>query len=73
MKAMITCPTTGKTVPSGLGFSDLASFDSNKLIGNYVRCSACGEMHLVDDTTVKVFPSIELGDDHPSEDHGVAD
>jgi hypothetical protein len=61
MRLMINCPKTGKAVPSGFGFGDLASFDSATLVGNYVQCTACGEMHLVDNTTVKVFPDSDLG------------
>lgn len=55
-QAMITCPTTGKSVPSGIAFGSLAAFDSTTLVNNVVKCSACGEGHLVDNSTVKVFP-----------------
>ncbi|MFZ0575186.1 MAG: hypothetical protein WB644_02685 [Candidatus Cybelea sp.] len=55
--AMITCPRTGKAVPTGFSFGNLAAFDSAILENNQVRCSACGEMHLVDNKTVKAFPS----------------
>jgi hypothetical protein len=56
-QAMITCPTTGKSVPTGFAFGDLAAFDSTTLVNNTVRCKECGEGHLVDNTTVKVFPN----------------
>jgi hypothetical protein len=54
---MITCPTTGKTVPSGIVFATLAVFDETTLLNNRVGCAACGQAHLVDNSTVKVFPS----------------
>jgi hypothetical protein len=57
IQAMITCPTTGKSVPSGIAFGSLAVFDATTLVNNVVKCAACGEEHLVDNTTVKVFPS----------------
>jgi hypothetical protein len=57
IQAMITCPKTGKAVPSGIAFGNLAAFDATTLKNNTVQCSACGESHLVDDSTVKVFPS----------------
>ncbi len=57
VQAMITCPSTGRSVPTGIVFGDLATFEGTTLIGNTVRCSACGEAHLVDNSTVKVFPS----------------
>jgi hypothetical protein len=57
VNAMITCPKTGKAVPSGIVFGSLATFDETTLINNVVRCTECGEGHLVDNTTVKVFPS----------------
>lgn len=60
VRVMITCPKTGKAVPSGFGFGDLASFDSARLIGNYVQCTDCGEMHLVDNETIMAFPSGDL-------------
>jgi hypothetical protein len=56
-QAMITCPKTGKTVPTGFVFGSIGAFDETTLINNTVRCSACGESHLVDNTTVKVFPN----------------
>jgi hypothetical protein len=55
--AMIKCPRTGKAVPTGFQFGTLAAFDATVLENNHVRCSACGEMHLVDNKTVKAFPS----------------
>lgn len=53
---MIICPSTGKAVRSGLVFGDLATFEATTLTNNTVRCTACGEQHLVDNTTVKAFP-----------------
>ncbi|MBV8154216.1 MAG: hypothetical protein JOY98_07340, partial [Candidatus Eremiobacteraeota bacterium] len=35
----------------------LAAFDATTLVNNYVQCNLCGERHLVDNSTVKVFPS----------------
>lgn len=59
---MITCPTTGRAIRTGIGFGDLASFDSATLKGNCVGpCEACGDLHLVDDSSVKVPPSSDLG------------
>lgn len=55
-QAMITCPKTGKPVPTGITFGSLAAFDGTTLVNNTVQCAACGEGHLVDNTTVKVFP-----------------
>jgi hypothetical protein len=57
IQAMITCPKTGQAVPTGFVFGNLAAFDGTKLEHNTVQCAACGEMHLVDDSTVKVYPS----------------
>jgi hypothetical protein len=57
INAMITCPKTGKSVPSGIVFGTLAAFDGTRLEGNVVRCTECGENHLADNSTVKVFPS----------------
>ncbi len=57
INAMITCPKTGKAVPSGIVFGSLAAFDAAILENNVVRCTQCGESHLVDNTTVKAFPS----------------
>jgi hypothetical protein len=57
INAMITCPKTGRAVPTGIVFGSLAAFDGTTLKDNTVQCAACGEPHLVDDTTVKVFPS----------------
>jgi hypothetical protein len=57
VNAMITCPRTGKSVPSGIVFGSLAAFDAAILENNVVRCTECGESHLVDNATVKVFPS----------------
>jgi hypothetical protein len=54
---MITCPQTGKAVPTGFAFGSLAAFDETTLINNSVRCQACGEPHVVDNSTVKVFPN----------------
>jgi hypothetical protein len=44
-------------VPTGFTFGNLAAFDSTILENNHVQCSACAEMHLVDNKTVKAFPS----------------
>jgi len=55
--AMITCPKTGKPVPSGFVFGNLAAFDAAILENNMVQCTECGENHLVDNATVKAFPS----------------
>ncbi|MBV8283003.1 MAG: hypothetical protein JO175_00045 [Candidatus Eremiobacteraeota bacterium] len=57
IKAMIICPTTGRPVFTGLAFGSLAAFDATTLVNNYVQCNLCGERHLVDNSTVKVFPS----------------
>lgn len=57
---MILCPKNGNAVPTGFSFGDLATFDATTLVNNYVQCGSCGEMHLVDDSTVKVFPSEDL-------------
>jgi hypothetical protein len=56
INAMITCPTTGKAVPSGITFGTLAAFDAAMPSNNVVKCAACGQGHLVDNSTVKVFP-----------------
>jgi hypothetical protein len=56
-QAMITCPKTGRAVPTGITFGSLAAFDQTTLINNTVRCGACGESHLVDNSAVKVFPN----------------
>jgi hypothetical protein len=63
--AMMICPKSGKAVRTGLRFGSLKQFDATTLRGNRVRCTDCGEMHLVDDSTVKVFPSIDA-DDSPT-------
>jgi hypothetical protein len=60
IRAMITCPKTGQAVPTGIVFGSLAAFDQTTLHNNAVQCAACGESHLVDGSTVKVFPA-ELG------------
>ncbi len=57
IRAMITCPKTGKAAPSGIVFGNLAQFDAAVLENNVVRCTECGENHLVDNATVKAFPS----------------
>jgi hypothetical protein len=57
INAMITCPKTGKPVPTSIRFGTLAAFDAVILENNVVRCNECGENHLVDNTTVKAFPS----------------
>ncbi len=56
IQAMIQCPKTGKLVPSGIVFGTLAAFDATMLENNTVQCEACGASHLVDNSTVKVFP-----------------
>jgi hypothetical protein len=56
IQAMIICPKTQKAVRSGTVFGNLAAFDATELENNTVRCSACGEQHLVDNSTVKAFP-----------------
>jgi hypothetical protein len=56
VQAMITCPTTGRAVPTGIVFGTLAAFDSTTLENNVIGCRECGEKHLVDNSTVKVFP-----------------
>jgi hypothetical protein len=56
INAMITCPKTGKPVPSGIVFGSLAAFDATVLENIVVRCTQCGENHLVDNATVKAFP-----------------
>ncbi len=60
-QAMIICPKTGKAVPSGIAFGNLAAFDGTTLTNNVVRCAACGENHIVDNSTVKVFPQEQRG------------
>jgi hypothetical protein len=55
-QAMITCPKTGTAVPTGFVFGNLAAFDGTTLVDNTVHCAACGDEHLVDNATVKVFP-----------------
>lgn len=56
IQAMIVCPKTGRAVPTGMAFGSLAAFDATTLVNNSVTCAACGEAHLVDNSTVKVFP-----------------
>jgi hypothetical protein len=56
VQAMIICPKTQKAVPTGIVFGNLAAFDAATLKNNTVRCAACGEPHLLDDSTVKAFP-----------------
>ncbi len=53
---MIVCPETGRAVPTGIVFGSLAAFDATTLVSNSVKCGACGHSHLVDNSTVKVFP-----------------
>jgi len=57
IQAMIICPKTHKPVKTGIVFGSLAAFDATTLKNNTVRCAVCGDSHLVDDSTVKVFPS----------------
>lgn len=57
IQTMITCPTTSKVVPAGMVFGTLQAFDETILENNTVQCAACGQSHLVDNSTVKVFPS----------------
>lgn len=56
IQAMIVCPKTGKAVPTGFAFGSLEVFDATTLTNNTVTCAACGDTHLVDDSTVKLFP-----------------
>ncbi len=56
VEAMILCPTTGRAISTGMVFGNLAAFDGTILENNHVRCSECGQQHLVDNTTVKAFP-----------------
>lgn len=56
IQAMIVCPETGRAVPTGIVYGSLAAFEATKLSNNTVKCAACGETHIVDDSTVKVFP-----------------
>lgn len=53
---MITCPKTGRNVPTGIVFGSLAAFDGATLVNNVVGCGECGETHIVDNETVKAFP-----------------
>ncbi|MFY9719717.1 MAG: hypothetical protein WAK16_08730 [Candidatus Cybelea sp.] len=43
-------------MPTGFVFGTLAAFDGTTLVNNTVHCAACGDEHLVDNATVKVFP-----------------
>lgn len=56
MRLMITCPETRQIVPSGFSCANLAEFKSNTYIDNYVHCPACSKMHVVDGSTIQVFP-----------------
>ncbi len=56
IQAMITCPTTGRTVPTSIVFGTLAAFEGTRLENNHVKCRACGQDHIVDNSTVKIFP-----------------
>jgi hypothetical protein len=40
-----------------MAFANLQVFDQTILENNSVQCAACGRSHLVDNSTVKVFPS----------------
>lgn len=42
---MITCPNTGRPIPTGIG-ADKDSFESAQLSNNAVGCPACGETHV---------------------------
>lgn len=44
MMVMITCPTTGEVVPTGIAM-DPESFKSSDLRSNSVGCGACGQSH----------------------------
>jgi hypothetical protein len=61
IQAMITCPRTGKAVPTGFKFGNLAAFKAMTLTNNKVKCAACREMHLLDDSNVKAFPVGDMG------------
>lgn len=54
---MMTCPKTGRAAPTGIAFGSVAAFDATKLQNITVRCSQCGENHVVDNATVKLFPN----------------
>lgn len=56
-QAMITCPQTGRAVPTGFAFGSLAAFDETTLTNNSIQCRECGEPHRVDSSTIKVFPN----------------
>lgn len=60
VKAMIKCPVTGAAVFSGIAFGTLAQFDAAKVENNTVGCPSCKGTHLVDNETVKAFPSESL-------------
>lgn len=45
IQAMITCPTTGRTVPTSIVFGTLAAFEGTRLENNHVKCRACGQEH----------------------------
>jgi hypothetical protein len=55
-QAMIVCPKTGKAIPTGFTFGSLAAFDATTLTNNTLQCAVCGETHVVDNSTVKIFP-----------------
>jgi hypothetical protein len=44
---MMTCPTTGEAVPTGIGM-DAETFKSADLSSNSSGCSACGQSHTWD-------------------------
>jgi endogenous inhibitor of DNA gyrase (YacG/DUF329 family) len=41
---IIKCPVTGQPVPTGL-VMDKEEFGRASLVGNILRCPACGRMH----------------------------
>lgn len=53
MEIVITCPTTGNDVPTGIAM-DQASFDSAALRGNSFTCPACGKVHAWDKKDARV-------------------
>lgn len=50
----INCPTTGKSLSTGMG-ADEKSFETLNLHGNSVDCPHCGKVHVWDkkDATLK--------------------
>ena len=44
-QVVITCPTTGRKVPTGVSL-DRASWETATLENNSLRCPACGQTHV---------------------------